>query len=306
MSRDESDLNPTPSSGPWARLVFLQVPMALSAASLIAALAITLGRPLDPAWYLAAFLGTWCVYLRDSAASCDAEDRVSQPGRAALFRASPFLRTTLPVLAAIAGLATLAWIGPTGPTTGLLVAVGLLGLLHAFSVGPRSTRSDVRSSMQSRLAVLKSPMVSVAWATAAVSLPMLEGRGPEAPAGTWIDAFMIGVPLVAILLGDSLLLDLRDREADARFHLRTIAVRLRPRGVHVVVGVLLLIAAAGIAFDSIAGDPVIPWLVPGIPMVFGLAAAWAAWPHLRDHEASLAMAVMSWRFLTGIACLALA
>ena len=66
---DAIDPNPKSTSPRGARLVFLQIPMAISAASLIAAIAFTLGRPLEPAWYLAAFLGTWCVYLRDSAAS---------------------------------------------------------------------------------------------------------------------------------------------------------------------------------------------------------------------------------------------
>ena len=304
---DVNDPNQASRAGLWARIVFLQVPMAFSAASLIAAMAITLGRPLEPAWYLAAFLGTWCVYLRDSAASCDAEDRISQPGRAALFRASPFLRTTLPAVIAVAGLATLAWIRPTVPTTVLLIGVGLLGLLHAFSVGNRAaSRSEVPSRLQSRLAILKSPMVSVAWAAAAVSLPVLEGNGPGISTTTWTQATMLGLPLIAVLLGDSLLLDLRDRDADAQFHLRTIAVRLRPRTVHVIVGALLLIAAVGFGFDSIAGDTAVSSLAVGIPVVLGLATAWIAWPSLRNQEASLAMAVMSWRFLAGIVCFTLA
>ena len=303
---DATDPNQPSPAGPWARIVFLQAPMALSAASLIAAIAITLDRPLEPAWYLAAFLGTWCVYLRDSAASCDAEDRISQPGRAALFRSSSFLRTTLPAVVAVAGLATLAWIRPTVPTTVLLIGVGLLGLLHAFSVGNRAaSRPAVPSRLQSRLAILKSPMVSVAWAAAAVSLPVLEGNGPGISTTTWTQATMLGLPLIAILLGDSLLLDLRDRDADAQFHLRTIAVRLRPRTVHVIVGALLLIAAVGFGFDSIAGDTAVSSLAVGIPVVLGLATAWTAWPSLRNHEAALAMAVMSWRFLAGIVCFTL-
>lgn len=304
---DATDPNPKSASPPWARLVFLQIPMAISAASLIAAIAVTLDRPLEPAWYLAAFLGTWCVYLRDSAASCDAEDRISQPGRAALFRSSAFLRTTLPASTAVAGLATLAWIRPTTPTTILLVGVGLLGLLHAFSVGGRTTpASGGPSPLQSRLAIVKSPMVSIVWAAAAVSLPVLEGRGPEISTATWIEAAMLGLPLIAILLGDSLLLDLRDRDADAQFHLRTLAVRLRPRTVHAVVGGLLLLAAAGFALGSVVGEPVISELALGIPAVLGLVTAWAAWPSLRNREASLAMAVMSWRFLAAISCLILA
>jgi hypothetical protein len=294
-------------AGPWARLVFLQVPMAASAASLIAATATILDRPLQPAWYLAAFLGTWCVYLRDSAASCDAEDRVSQPGRAALFRSSPFLRRTLPAIAAVAGLATLAWIRPTTPTTALLIAVGLLGLLHAFSVGGRTTScSTGPPRLQSRLAILKSPMVSIAWAGAAVSLPVLEGRGPGISTATWSGAAMLGLPLIAILLGDSLLLDLRDRDADAQFHLRTIAVRLRPRTVHLLVGGLLLVAAIGFVLISIAGDTAISGLALGIPAVLGLAIAWAAWSSLRNREASLTLTVMAWRFLAGIVCVTLA
>ena len=290
-------------SGPAERIVYLQVPMAMSSASLIAATATTLDRPLDPAWYLAAFLGTWCVYLRDSAASCDAEDRVSQPGRAALFRSSAFLRTVLPVVVAGAGLATLAWIRPTGWTTALLLGVGFLGLLHAVSVGGRTTSaSEDHPPLRSRLAILKSPLVSIAWAAAAVSLPILEGRVPADSSHRWMDAVMLGLPLVAILLADSLLLDLRDREADARFQLRTIAVRLRPGTVHGIVGGLLVVAAAGIALDRITGDPAIPWLRFGIPVVLGLAAAWVAWPILRRHEAALAMSVMSWRFLAALVC----
>ena len=51
--------------------ILIQIPMAASAAALLFATARLLGRPLDGAWYAAAFLGTWCVYLRDSAASCE-------------------------------------------------------------------------------------------------------------------------------------------------------------------------------------------------------------------------------------------
>jgi 4-hydroxybenzoate polyprenyltransferase len=276
--------------------ILIQIPMAASAAALLFAISRLLDRPLDVAWYVAAFLGTWCVYLRDSAASCDAEDRISQPRRAAKFRSSRLLRTGLPILSAVLGITVLFWIRPERLTLALLLFVAILGLLHAVPFGGARGAGRTRVDFK-RLAVVKSPLVSIAWAGAAVALPLLEGRGESSTANDWIIGMWLAGLLMPLLLADSLLLDIRDLEADRAFNLHTIAVRAGSNRVHLLVGSLIAVSivVAFLATTQISAPP--DWMSVSLTAGIGLGLGWACWPWLRRREAAISMSMMAWRFL---------
>lgn len=308
MTRDERrsfggyrpDMNPSPGNLvqrflSW--IVLSQVAMAASAGALLLACSVVLGRPISNWWYAAAFFGSWAVYLRDSAASCEAEDSISQPRRAAIFSGSRIWSQLLPVISGTIGVACSLMAGPELSTLILLGVVGTLGLLHALPSGGERRPAGLATK---RFAAWKSIVVSIAWAVAAVGLPILESSPePERPVletGTWLV-----VLLVPVLLADSLLLDLRDRAADGKFGLRTIAVRVGPREVHAIVGMLVGLAIVVVLLG--ASDAVEPtsWLRMGLSASLGITLAWLSWPMLRRDEPGLATAVMGWRFLAMLA-----
>ena len=278
-------------------LVLSQVAMAASAAALVFACSQVLEQPISPWWYACAFLGSWAVYLRDSAASCDAEDAISQPRRAAIFRGSTLWCVVLPVISGALAVAFGLLARPTTATLVLLGVVGVLGLLHAL---PASQDDRSKGFATKRFAAVKSIVVSIAWAVAAVGLPVLES-GEEPSRSLTTAAIWLVVLLIPLLLADSLLLDLRDRLADREFGLRTIAVRVGPHGVHAIVGGLLGLALLVVLFG--ASDAVDPtgWRRIGLAGGLGLSGAWFSWKNLRRDEAGLAIAVMAWRFLAAAA-----
>ena len=283
--------------------ILIQIPMAASAAALLFSTAEFLGRPLDAGWYAAAFLGTWCVYLHDSAASCDTEDRISQPRRAAIFRSSRLLATWFPILSAVLGIGVLLSLEPSRPTITLLFVVAALGLLHAIPFGGSRGNTGSRRDLK-RFAVIKSPLVSIAWAVAAVALPILEGdHGTPDSGGIGLLGVWLGGLLLPLLLADSLLLDVRDIKADQAFGLHTIAVRLGAKRARLLSGVLIIVAVGiGLLATARIGTPSewIPiWVTAGI----GLGLGWAFWPRLRHQEATISIAMMGWRFLLPIPAL---
>ena len=284
-------------------LVLSQLAMAASAAALIFACERTLDRPISPWWYAAAILGTWAVHLRDSAASCDAEDSISQPRRANLFRDHLIWSWILPVLAVTSGAIAALLARPSLPTLILLAVIGALGLLHALptrSPSDRTPSAEPSNLGVKRFAAGKSVVVSIAWTVAAVGLPLLESND-ALDSTVWRAAIWLTLLLFPVLLADSLLLDLRDRIADRTFGLHTIAVRIGPRGVHAMVGILLAISVTVILLGaSDAIDPV-SWRRLGLASVFGLGLVWFGWRGFRRDEAGVAFAVMSWRFIAAIA-----
>ncbi len=279
-------------------LVLTQIAMAASAACLVFACSRVLDRPLSPWWYAAAVLGSWCVYLRDSAASCDAEDAISQPRRAAIFRGSRFWSWWMPGISAVLGIGCVVIARPHPGTAILLGLVGTLGILHA---APHTGGGTGRLTTK-RFAAVKSIVVSIAWTGAAVGLCLLESPSPieraAVVAGIWF-----ALLVTPVLLADSLLLDLRDRAADRAFGLHTIAVRLGPRGVHAMVG--LLLAAAAIATILGAADAIDGHrsLRVGVATTLGLAVPWFGWRVIRRDEVATAAAIMAWRFLIALAVL---
>ncbi len=277
--------------------ILIQIPMAASAAALLFSTAKFLGRPLDAGWYAAAFLGTWCVYLHDSAASCDAEDRISQPRRAAIFRSSRLLGTWMPLLSAVLGIGVLLFLEPSRPTITLLLVVAALGLLHAIPFGGSRGDDEARRDLK-RFAVIKSPLVSIAWAVAAVALPILEGAHGMADSGRiGMTGVWLGGLLLPLLLADSLLLDVRDIDADRTFGLHTIAVRLGAERVRLLAGILIVVAVGiGMLAANRTNTPsnvIEVCVTAGI----GLGLGWAFWPRLRHREATISIAMMGWRFL---------
>ena len=292
---DASSGDPIRRFASW--LVLSQIAMAASAAALVFACSQVLERPISPWWYACAFLGSWAVYLRDSAASCNAEDSISQPRRAAIFRGSTLWCVVLPVISGGLAIAFGLIARPTSATLVLLGIVGVLGLLHAL---PSSKNSHSKGFATKRFAAVKSIVVSIAWAVAAVGLPVLESGGDQTRSLTTA-AIWLAVLLIPLLLADSLLLDLRDRLADRDFGLRTIAVRVGPRGIHALVGSLLGVAVLVILLGaSDALDPT-GWRRIGLAGCLGLTVTWLSWPILRRNEPGLAIAVMAWRFLAAVA-----
>lgn len=285
-------------AGPIEAVVLSQFAMAASAACLVFACARTLDRPISWWWYPAALLGAWAVYLRDSAVSCDAEDSISQPRRAAIFRGSVAWSWWLPVATVVAGGGCVMLARPHATTAILLGLVGVLGLVHATPLTDGS-RLPGRCSTK-RFAVIKSVVVSLAWAVAAVWLPLAEST-PDAERPEVVAGIRLVLLLAPLLLADSLLLDLRDRIADRTYGLRTIAVRLGARGIHGLVGLLLGLSAITVLAG--ASDAIEPerWRRLGIATVAGLAVPWFCWRAIRRDEVATALSMMGWRFLAVIA-----
>ena len=284
-------------------LVMSQVAMAASASAIVFAASRALDRPIDPWWYVAAFLGTWAVHLRDSAASCDAEDAISQPRRAAFFRNRLGWSRVLPVIAALGAVGTSLLARPSWPTLVMLSVVAILGVLHALPRDARPSTDDPGGTRGIKgFAAWKSVVVSLSWGVAAVGLPVLESATPVDQAvrhtATWLLLL-----LIPILLADSLLLDLRDRVADRTFGLSTLAVRLGPRGIHALVGLLLGFAAILILPGSVdVIDPPV-WRRVALASILGLAIPWSAWRLVRTNEPAVAFSMMAWRFLATLAVL---
>ncbi len=294
---------PGPIRGAAAWLILSQVAMATSASAIVFVAACVLDRPIDSWWYVAAFLGTWAVHLRDSAASCDAEDAISQPRRAAFFRDSLGWSRILPVIAALGAVGTSLLARPSWPTLVLLGVVAILGVLHARPRHPRTSSDDPGGTRGiKKFAAWKSVVVSTSWGVAAVGLPVLESTAPMDPPARATALWLLSL-LIPILLADSLLLDLRDRIADRTFSLSTLAVRLGPRGIHALVGVLLGFAAVLILPGSVEVIEPPVWRRVALASVLGLAIPWSAWRLVRTNEPTVAFSMMGWRFLAAFAVL---
>ena len=133
----------------------------------------------------------------------------------------------------------------------------------------------------------------------AVALPMLEGEPPSNQGRTAV------LPLAALLflalLLDSLLLDLRDRIADRTYGLRTIAVRIGPRGIHALAGLLILamvitgLVGAGVVEETAT------WRRLATAVVLGVSIPWIAWRRIVGNETATNLGMMAWRYLAAAA-----
>ena len=286
--------------------VHSQIFMAVSAAALICASAHVMEVELSPWWYVTAILGTWMIYLLDAARSHDAEDQLSQPVKASLYRRHPSLGSILPWLAGAAGLFTTWLADPSFEMICLLIGLGIAGLAYVLPIlplgnhggnNPNDTPSRSFRTLK-QIAVLKPITICLAWTAGSVLIPLLaDGR----PATTMmVDAAWLCGLWFPLLLADTMLLDVRDLEGDQDQGLRTPAIRIGRGGSHLLVGSCLgvgwLVLLCG--ESSVMGDS--PWLQVGMAGLLGLLAAWMSWPLLKHSEAGIALGLMGWRFLAAI------
>ena len=271
--------------------------MAGSAVAIVFASAQYLEETISLWWYVAAFFGTWCVYLRDSAASCRTEDAISQPRRAAVFRDSERWCRVAPFASAIVALLAILLARPTATTWIVMTTIGILGLLHGFQ-NPPVRASEIRRPLAS-MAVIKSPIVAGAWTLGAVALPILESESGTAPSP--ISVILVSVLLYLALLCDSLLLDLRDRVADQTYGLHTIAVRIGSRGIHALVGLLIALMVLTSLIGIVGLEQAASWRRLSIGCTLGIAVPWVLWQRLRKDEATVTLSMMAWRYIAAVA-----
>jgi len=279
-----------------AFLVHAQVMMALSAVAILFAGAQVLGAQLSGWWYLAAGLGTWTIYLLDSARSRNAEDQHSQPQRALVFQRLPALRLFLPLLSATLGAMAILLAEPPAEAIWLLLALAAVGIAYVLPILP--VPSGHRATLK-HFALLKPATICLAWTLGAVLLPALASASTPA----WSSVVALGLLFLPLLLGDTLLLDLRDREGDQDAGLETFAVRAGSQATHGAValclawGALMVILGARWALDPES------WRRVALAGVLGLATAWLGWRALRRSEASTALGLMAWRYLAALAAI---
>lgn len=277
--------------------VHSHIPMGLSAAALLYASARVLGVTLSPWWYAVAALGSWTIYLLDAARSRLDEDSLSQPERAALYCDHPTMRVILPWIAGALALVAALLADPPVAARWLLAALGAAGIAYAVPLLPG--RSGSLHTLKD-VALLKPLSICLAWALGAVLLPSLAGVPPLAawPAATWLALF-----LFLILLADTLLLDLRDREGDEAAGVSTFAVRFGVLPSHAAVGVAIVVAAIVFVLGTAGSPDPARWRRVGLASLAGIALAWLFWGNLRRSEAATAAGVMAWRFLAALAAL---
>ena len=277
--------------------------MAGSAVALLFAATKVMEVSISGWWYLVAGLGAWMVYLLDSARSRDAEDRQSQPERAERFRRHRLLRSVLPWLAGGFGLLSAILARPDWKMTSLLVALGLVGLAYVIPALPPERRQITGGGRRTlkQFAALKPLTICVAWTAGATLVPLFAAA--SAPhEGAWT-ACWLGALFFPLLLADSLLLDLRDRDGDRAEGLRTVAVRLGPGRTHQAVGGCLAIAAVVVILGGSREYLDEAWLRVGLAGLLGLGTAWLAWPSIHRNESSTALGMMAWRYLVAVAAI---
>ena len=279
--------------------------MAASAAAILFASAQVLETTLSPWWYLLAGFGTWTIYLLDSARSRNAEDKRSQPERAALFQNSTTLRLLLPWLTGAIGVLAAILADPPLEAIWLLVVLGVLGIAYAVPLLPLGVGNTGDGSETSPLntlkqfALLKPITICGAWTLGAVLVPTLAGTTePSAEA-----VVVLALLLMPLLLGDTLLLDLRDRDGDKEAGISTFAVRMGAKPTHGAVALCLAFAAVMMFLGAYAAINTSVWRRVALAGVLGLATAWLSWQALRRNEATTAFGLMAWRFLAALAAI---
>ena len=279
-----------------AFLVHSQLMMALSAVAILYASTRVLVAPLSGWWYLAAGLGTWTIYLLDSARSRNAEDQRSQPERAELFQRLPALRLLLPLLTATVGAMAVLLAEPTAGAIWLLLVLGALGFAYVLPILPIA--HGARATLK-HFALLKPITICIAWTLGAVLLPTLASVGEPSFNAT----LTLGLLLLALLLGDTLLLDLRDREGDLDAGIKTFAVKAGHPATHTAVALCLAFAALLILLGAPSALEPELWRRVSLAGVLGLTTAWLGWRVIRSNEAATALGLMAWRFLAALAAL---
>ncbi len=252
-------------------------------------------------------MGTWTIYLLDSTRSRNAEDQISKPERAALFKKSRMLRTVLPWISGSIGVIAAVLANPNENSIWVLIILGTLGIAYAVPLLPElrklhSSSEQTRFFTLKQFALLKPVTICLAWILGAILIPLCAGDLPEENP-TMVNALWLALLIGPLLLGDTLLLDLRDREGDRASGISTFAVRVKPATIHSTVAVCLGIS--GVVFilgANTASNPEI-WKKVALAGIIGLTTAWFGWPVLQRSELGTAFGLMAWRFLAAIAAL---
>ena len=207
---------------------------------------------------LAAFLTAQSVYLLDRVKLCDAlldpADRLAHPERFAfVFGYRRPLRVFLVIEAILAGLLLFSM----SAVLSLLVPLALVGVI-AYAGLPRSAPIPPGARRIKDYLILKNLAVSVGICAFSLLLAMGAGGTPAPTLTVWL---WPGVFLFLHVLTDSMLCDIDDRDADARFGTHTLAWRATPRAVRALsltIAVLIAIATTLLyrpgAFTRISPD----------------------------------------------------
>ena len=273
--------------GILSALAHLQIVMAVSAVAFVQTASLLLvGRGASTGWLLAALLGTLGIYLLDGVRSADREDSVSQARRATLCRRHRGLFSSLGLLALVGG-GICAVSSSSSPWVLVLVGLlGLAGLAHVLPIVPwRSGRVTTKN-----LGLIKPLVISLAWLIGGLLVSFeSDPAGPPPSLGGLIGFSLMSFPL---LLLDSIWLDRRDMQADARFGQDTWAGRLDTGRYRLVTGILLMLPCLGC-----------PWLPGGWVMIgwFWLGAIWLVLvpPQRLGSEAMQVCLAALWRY-TGL------
>jgi hypothetical protein len=273
--------------GILSALAHLQIVMAVSAVAFVQTASLLLaGRGASTGWLLAALLGTLGIYLLDGVRSSDREDSLSQSRRATLCRRHRGLFSVLGLLA-LGGGGICAVSSSSSPWVLVLLGLlGLAGLAHVLPIVPsRSGRLTTKD-----LGLIKPLVISLAWLIGGLLVSFeSDPVGPPPSLAGLIGFSLMSFPLLVL---DSIWLDRRDMQADARFGQDTWAGRLDPGRYRLATCVLLLLPFLGC-----------PWLPGGWVMIgwFWLGAVWLVLlpPARLGSEAMQVCLAALWRY-TGL------
>lgn len=91
--------------------------------------------------------------------------------------------------------------------------------------------------------------------------------------------------------------------ADGTYGLRTIAVRIGPRGVHAWLGILLLAMIVTAIVGGLSIEDAVVWRRLATAVVLGLAVPWFLWRRIASSETGVSLGMMAWRYLAAAAVL---
>lgn len=265
-----------------------QVPMALSAALFVWTCAALTGRSLNGWWYVAAFLGTWAVYLWDAGSRLTREDRINQPERATFFREYPLFRHAVPLLLVVPTLLSVWAAGPSLRTDVVLIAMIVISAAYVLRIIPvAQTRRRLKE-----IGTIKTYLITLAWLFGGIFLPLSAGMRTEA--GAAAPMWAICSFFCLLLFFDTLALDYRDRKGDRAAGLLTPAVQIGEETWYFLVGGMLFCLFIWWVGIRESGDP--RWIIGGGAMWFSAFTAIAACRFMMGRNALYGSAIMFWRF----------
>ncbi len=274
-----------------------QIVMALSASAFVYTCAVCVGRHLPWDVYVAAFFGTWAVYLWDSGLGLSPEDKMNQPLRHLFFRKNQWLPLVVAPASLVLAAVFLLRERITFPEIFLFAILGVIGVGYVFPITP--TKNGWKRLKE--IGAVKTHLISIAWLLGGIGLPLTLG----ARSGVYTSAnlLIVVVFFYLSLYLDTLALDWRDKNGDKAKGIQTRAVQLG-KNIHKVYaafcGVMAVYAAW--AFHSLSTS--------NYPAHFlaatGIVAAWLVilillFPMIKKREIAFGVCVSLWRFLAVVA-----